>query len=248
MNETLFNLPSTSSKENDNSSDVNEILANLKKAYVNKTDRSKKIEILTVLPACWSLKKVQEEFDATTHMIRTAKQLAKEGCLLAQPQQRKGHSLPETTVQIITEFYESDDFSRIMAGKKDYVTVRYSGEKRQVQKRLVLCNLKELFQSFKDKYYPDIKVGFSKFAQLRPAHCVLAGSASTHSVWVCKVHQNIKLMIEGAKIPQMTAKQEISIHSYHDCVARIICNPALLSCYLEKCNVCPGTSKLKSQL
>ena len=82
---------------------------------------------------------------------------------------------------------------------KDYVTIKNNdGEKLRVQKRLVYCNLKELFQSFKLKY-PDCKVGFSKFAELRPKECVLAGASGTHTVCVCIIHQNVKLMIKGQK-------------------------------------------------
>ena len=36
-----------------------------------------------------------------------------------------------------------------------------------MQKRLILCNLKELFEAFKEKH-PDTKIGFSKFCSLRP--------------------------------------------------------------------------------
>jgi hypothetical protein len=65
-----------------------------------------------------------------------------------------------------------------------------------VQKRLVLGNLKELFELF-ETTYPDEKIGFSKFAT---KHYVLAGGSGTHSVCVCTAHQNVKLMIEGARL------------------------------------------------
>eukprot|EP00731_Ephydatia_muelleri_P027659 Em0019g532a len=63
-----------------------------------------------------------------------------------------------------------------MPGKKDFLSVRKAdGEKEHRQKRLVLCNLKEAYHQFKTEH-PDVKVGFSKFAGLRPKECVLAGS------------------------------------------------------------------------
>ncbi|KAL5484241.1 hypothetical protein EMCRGX_G020703 [Ephydatia muelleri] len=52
-----------------------------------------------------------------------------------------------------------------------------SREKEHRQKRLVLCNLTEAYR----QCIPDIKVGFSKFAELRPKECVLAGATGTHS-------------------------------------------------------------------
>ena len=59
-----------------------------------------------------------------------------------------------------------------MPGKKDYTTVRQEEKRVQLQKRLVLNNLRELYQQFKE----NLKIGFSKFAELRPKQCVLAGS------------------------------------------------------------------------
>eukprot|EP00731_Ephydatia_muelleri_P014605 Em0008g325a len=76
--------------------------------------------------------------------------------------------------------------NRVMPGKKDFLSVRNdTGEKEHRQKRLVLCNLTEAYRRFK-ALHPDIKVGFSKFAELRPKEeCVLAGATGTHSiVWL----------------------------------------------------------------
>ena len=46
-----------------------------------------------------------------------------------------------------------------------------------------LCNLQELYTSFKEKY-PNVNIEFSEFS--RPKWCVLAGSKMTHSVCVCR--------------------------------------------------------------
>lgn len=84
-----------------------------------------------------------------------------------------------------------------MPGMKDDISVYDKDEIRiHMQKKLILSNLKELFQQYREEY-PGQKIGFSKFASLRPKHCVLAGSAGTHTVSVCSTHQNLKLMISG---------------------------------------------------
>ena len=58
-------------------------------------------------------------------------------------------------------------------------------DKRQhVQKRLVLSNLREVYSEFKERF-PGRKIGFSKFAELRPKHCVLAGASGTHTQCMC---------------------------------------------------------------
>ena len=85
----------------------------------------------------------------------------------------------------------------------------------------ILSNLKEVYYAFKDKY-PNEKVGFSKFAELRPRHCVLAGASGTHSVCVCTIHQNVKLMVQGVKLSDLSAT---NLASYQHCLTRILCNP-----------------------
>lgn len=93
------------------------------------------------------------------------------------------------------EFYEDDEMSAPMPDMKDFISVRgLDGKRVHYQKRLILCNLKELYHIFQDQN-TDLKVGFSTFASLRPKHCVLAGSSGTHTVCVCSMHQNMKLMI-----------------------------------------------------
>ena len=86
--------------------------------------------------------------------------------------------------------------SRQCPGKKNYVSIRTNkGNKIQVQKRLILCNLKEAFLKFEQEELNTI--GFFFFCSLQPKHCVLAGSAGTHSVCVCTHHQNPKLLLNG---------------------------------------------------
>ena len=74
-----------------------------------------------------------------------------------------------------------------MPGKKDYVSIERN---KHEQKRLILCNLKELYSLFKGEY-PDIKLSFSKFCGLRPKWCILVRAPGSHSVCVCTYHQNI---------------------------------------------------------
>ena len=57
-----------------------------------------------------------------------------------------------------------------MPGKKDCVSV---GKNQYRQKRLILCNLKEFYVAFKEKY-PDVKISLSKFCSLRPKWCIIA--------------------------------------------------------------------------
>lgn len=92
-----------------------------------------------------------------------------------------------------------------------------------IQKRLILNNLKELYSLFKERY-PSVKVGFSKFAQLRPEECVLAGTSGTRSVCVCVMHQNVKLMIAGAKLQKLMPALSDFPFTYKDMLSNMRCD------------------------
>ena len=79
--------------------------------------------------------------------------------------------------------------------KKKTVSVQSADGRIHVQKRLILCNLKEVYQHFKTKY-PQLRIGFSKRAELRPKQCILAGASGTHSVCAYTIHQDVKLMLD----------------------------------------------------
>ena len=73
------------------------------------------------------------------------------------------------------------------------ISVIIDGVKCHKQKRLLLINLKELHLKLLNT--TDHKIGFSKFCHLCPKWCVTVDSSSgVHSVCVCEIHQNGKLL------------------------------------------------------
>lgn len=237
---------SDSSSEVDESEKLNEsILINLKKAFLDSNSRKKKVMLLTCLPDSWSVRKIMREFNAPNYMVRQAKKILNEKGILESPNQRPGKSLPKEVVQAVHTFYENDEISRVMPGKKDCKVVKdNTGEKALTSKRLILGNLKEIYFSFKNKY-PDLKIGFSKFAELRPSNCILVGQSGTHSVCVCTIHQNVKLMFENAKLNDVT---DGLLATYKHCLANMLCNPPSIDCCTNNCSSCPGVEKINTIL
>ena len=229
------------------SGDDKEIIQQLKDKFSTTSERSVKVQILTILPMSWSIEKVQAEFGATNFMVRKAKLLVREKGVLSSPDPQPGHRIAERIVDLVISFYESDSSSRIMPGKKDFISVKGEHGRMHVQKRLILSNLKELYQDFKQKN-PNDHIGFSKFAELRPKHCILAGASGTHSVCVCTIHQNVKLMLYSVKLQELTSTEEVSLSTYNDCIAKVICNPPLPQCYFGECDYCPGIEILENYL
>lgn len=108
------------------------------------SDRVKKIRILTIFKD-WSFRKIQHHFPSSTfHMIAVVKKTAEEKGILSEPNPRSHPSLEEDVQKLVINFYELDEYSRMMPGKKDYVSVKVNCERTQVQERLLLVNLREL--------------------------------------------------------------------------------------------------------
>ena len=233
--------------QSSNGDDESEIVRQLKDKFQETTVRSEKVQVLTVLPKSWSIRRIEEEFGASNYMVRKAKDLVKRKGILSSPNPKPGHVLATETADHVRSFYECDEVSRMLPGKKDFVSVKQEGKRVHIQKRLVLSNLREVYQLFKEKF-PTLSIGFSKFAELRPKHCVLAGASGTHAVCVCTIHQNVKLMMLGGKIADLTANDDIPLKSYDHCLAQMVCNPSQPACYLGTCGSCPGISGLKERL
>ena len=160
------------------------MMEELQQEFQKTTDHQRRIQILSLSP--FSKSETIRFFKTTDHMVTQSRKAKKEhGVLPVLPPFSKGKVINDNVKQSILNFYESDDVSRVCAGKKDVITMRDGdGNKVQKQKRLVLGNLRELYAAFKcDGNSP--AVGFSTFASLRPRYCVLAGSSGTHTVCVC---------------------------------------------------------------
>lgn len=240
--ELITGEPLDESDEEPNDPGASEIIDQLKEKFKSCSKRSEKVQVLTVLPKSWSMKRIETEFEATNYMVRKAKKLVEDKGILSTPNQKAGRTLPASVVDNVRAFYCSDSTSRLMPGMKDYVSVNVDGQRQKIQKRLVLCNLKEAFEQFKETF-PEHKIGFSKFAELRPKECVLAGASGTHAVCVCTIHQNIKLMFQGAKLETMCKG-----YTYRNCLAEIQCNPSRVQCFLGRCNECPGIESVRSRI
>ena len=230
--------------------DESEMILQLKEKFCSTNSRSEKLTILTVLPQSWALPKIQEQFGVSSYMARQAKNLVREKGVLSTPNSCAGKTLPIDVVDSVKTFYKSDAVSRVMPGKKDCVSVRKDDVRVLEQKQLVLCNLREAYQLFKEQY-PALKVGFSKCAALRPKECVLAGSSGTHSVCVCTIHQNVKLMMVDSGIATLPLGEEACVESllhYRHCLSALQCNPPQEQCFMSGCAECPGPEPLKQTL
>jgi len=211
--------------------DYQQLLLDLK-AKCAVSSKQEVVQLLTMAPLSWSIDKVAEEFKVSEYLVRKARALHRSDGVLGISDKKQGHCLPKDTEAAVKAFYEDDDVSRICPGKKDYVSVKVNGKKEHIQKRLILCNLNELYASFKEK--TSLKIGFSKFCSLRPKWCVTVGASGSHTVCVCTLHQNTKLMLSS-----VSKKLD-----YHDMMAMVVCDTQSKQCMIHRCINCPGVNPL----
>ena len=150
---------------------------------------------------------------------------------------KKGKVLATDISESVPVFYEDDQSSRNCPGKKEFVSVRINGEKVHKQKHLLLVNLKGFHKEFKNSCNKDLS--FSRLCELRPTRCIPVGSASSaHSVCVCQINQNVKLM----------ANVITSIKDYKELLETIVCNNITGKACCTQCDQNPGAVALKENL
>ena len=117
----------------------------LKTKFLHTTSLNEKIQILTLKPQSWTLDQTVRFFNATTYQVKTAKTLKKDEGVLSKPKRLARKGIDEETIHNVILFYLDDEFSREMPGAREYVNMGY---KQHKQKRLLLCNLTELYATF----------------------------------------------------------------------------------------------------
>ncbi|KYN07870.1 hypothetical protein ALC62_01154 [Cyphomyrmex costatus] len=214
---------------------LEQMLSALKAKYasLDKNDPLR-LSILTLAPECWSIRQISTEFGCSEKMARRAKALRILAGVLAMPTSKPGKTLPEATAEKVKSFYEDDIYSRVMPHKNDSVTVMIEEVKEKVQKRLLLCDIKALHTEFK-ALNPKYPIGLTKFAELRPKSCILAGPKGTHSVCVCITHQNFKNMLDAINVQKITSDLDKPIKDFKDCFSFVTCKTAQATCYLREC-------------
>ena len=167
------NETSVEEVSSDEAVDGSALIKQLKGKFRSTASRSEKLVILTILPQSWSLKKISRVFGVSRYLARQAKLLVAEKGVMSSPNPQHINTLSLQTGEAVRNFYFSDDMSRVMPGRKDFISVLGAdGVRQHMQKRLLLCNLKEAYNEWKNRH-PDLKVGFSKFASLRPEQVAL---------------------------------------------------------------------------
>ena len=113
--------------------------------------------------------------------------------MLEEENKKKKSHISDEEIQKVRNFYMSDQVSLQLPGKKDSIVENINGTKVHLQKKVLLMSIKEAHSLFiKDN--SSVKIGKSKFAELRPGN-VFPITGKDHIVCCCMYCENYKLLI-----------------------------------------------------
>ena len=73
---------------------------------------------------------------------------------------------------------------------------------------------------------------------------LLAGAAGTHCLCM---YNTAKCQTMLHMVQSHVLELHVHVTIYHTCLAKSMCNPPALSCYLGECLICPDTHLLKEE-
>ncbi|CAF3857698.1 unnamed protein product [Rotaria sp. Silwood1] len=99
--------------------------------------------------------------------------------------------------ELVGQFYQRDDITYQLPGKRDYVTVTDdNGESMTLKKRILLYNIRETYQLFVNEYSnKNVDLSLTSFNELRPVN-ILIHSYMPHRSCLCIYHENVNLLIK----------------------------------------------------
>ncbi|CAF4190165.1 unnamed protein product [Rotaria socialis] len=117
------------------------------------------------------------------------------GLVLKSKHQRITLQLADKLKTDIHNFYQRDDISYQLPDKRGTVVVKDDdGKKVTYQKRILINNLRETYEFFKDEN-KSIDLSRSSFADLRLVF-VVSKSALAHRNCLCVYHENVRLLLK----------------------------------------------------
>lgn len=162
------------------------------------------------------------------------RKLAESFNLLVQPAKHSTSStlsITADTMKMVKDFYECDDVSRQLPGKKDFIIIREDGKKEYMQKRLLVYHLREVYTLFQEQN-PNVKIGLSKFCEMRPKHVRLV-SDKDQIMCCCPYCENTQLMISAA--PWKTSEKPKTIQ---ELLKETVCQTENKNCMKRSCQEC----------
>lgn len=202
--------------------------------YTNRQTVGKAVQrVLRVLP---------KDPNKRHHIVHHVAELLDVVSKPADKHKREQRSLSKELKAAVIQFYNRDDISYQMPGKRDCIVVEDDdGKKISLQKRILLFSIRETLQLFLDeKKNVNHALSLTSFGELRPKN-VLIQSHMSHRSCLCIYHENIYLLLKPlSKIITCPALNSLQAFS-----SALVCDEANENCMFSKCSLCSNNFDLK---
>lgn len=161
--------------------------------------------------------------------IHTASKSIRENDLDMNQNNRKRRSdvVDDETKQLIIQFFERDDNSRVTTGRKETVTK----QKVKKQRRIMLDTMINLHEKYCAESI-DNAVSYSTFTRLRP-FWIMAARPKDRETCLCQKHENIQLKIE-----KLFSLKLISSKNAESLLQTVCCDVNNKGCMYRDCSQC----------
>lgn len=146
---------------------------------------------------------------------------------LAYKRKKRSDVLGESERQEVLTFYERDDVSRMMPGKKDTITKM----KNKKQRRILSDSMKVLHVKFCYEN-PQIQISYALFCSLRP-FWVTVPKLADRNTCLCKRHDNIQLMVN-----RLHSEGVFQTNVLSDQYVNLVCDETNQECMYGTCSIC----------
>ena len=82
-----------------------------------------KVPLLPLKPDSWPIKKASDYFNISEYLVRKTTEIKNQHGILTLPGFKSRKLISEKTIELVISFYEDDEWSRMMPGRKDYVSI-----------------------------------------------------------------------------------------------------------------------------
>ncbi|CAF1395394.1 unnamed protein product, partial [Rotaria sp. Silwood1] len=148
--------------------------------------------------------------------------------------EREQRQLPIELKKAVIDFYNRDDISHQMPGKRDYITIKNDNGSTQLQKRILLNNIRETYELFlMDRNITNDALSVNSFRILRPPN-VLTYSHMPHRNCLCSYHENINLLIK----PLSKCINNSNLCTIQAFSKALVCTEEDENCMFRRCSLC----------
>src|SRR5580693_3655659 len=194
----------------------------------------RQLQLVSLTPLKWSRPQTAAFFNCSDYMVRKAQNLRCSVGPGPPGEKKRGNALSEETRTSVVNFYRKEHISTIIGGMTNTVCI---GNDEYLPKRLLLFNINEALQLFRDEN-PSHRIGTTSFAKLRPKDVILADEKAAHITSQCQRCENMRLILG--------AQEEIK--SIEELMWWASCDKSDEGCMTGSCQECKDLTQLREHL